>query len=55
MGIFEDEAAADESLRIAADFVSENLASLLGKPEIIRGEVRVYEPGMHLRSGDVGY
>ena len=42
LGVFQDEAGADESVRIAADFVKENLASLLGKPEITKGEVRAH-------------
>lgn len=42
LGVFENEAGADESVRIAADFVRDNLASLLGKPEIIKGAVRAH-------------
>jgi hypothetical protein len=41
-GVFENQAGADESVRIAADFVRENLANLLGKPEIAKGEVRAH-------------
>lgn len=38
--VFEDRAGADESTRIAADFVREHLASLLpNPPEVMAGEV----------------
>lgn len=39
LSVFRDKAGAQESIRIAADFVEEHLATLLGKPEIIQGEV----------------
>jgi hypothetical protein len=39
MSIFRDRAGAEESTRIAARFVEQHLASLLGTPEIIQGEV----------------
>ena len=42
LSVFEDQAGADESVRIAADFVREHLATLLGKPEITKGEVRAH-------------
>lgn len=50
VGIFEDEAGAEESIRLAADFVQKNnLAALLGKPEIIKGQVRAHTLAMSLR------
>jgi hypothetical protein len=42
LGVFESEAGADESVRIAADFVRDNLAALLGKPEVTKGEVKAH-------------
>jgi hypothetical protein len=39
LSVFRDKAGAEESIRIAADFVERHLRSLLGKPEIIQGEV----------------
>lgn len=39
LSLFRDKAGAEESTRIAADFVERHLASLLGTPEIIQGEV----------------
>jgi hypothetical protein len=39
LSVFRDKAGAEESIRIAADFVEQHLRSLLGKPEIIQGEV----------------
>jgi Antibiotic biosynthesis monooxygenase len=39
MSVFRDRAGAEESTRIAANFVEKHLASLLGTPEIIQGEV----------------
>jgi hypothetical protein len=42
MGVFESPAGADESVRIAGDYVRENLAHLLGTPEITKGEVWAY-------------
>lgn len=40
MSVFKDEAGAKESIHIAADFVQRELASMLGKPEVIEGEVK---------------
>jgi hypothetical protein len=39
LSVFRDKAGAEESIRIAADFVEQHLSSLLGKPEIIEGKV----------------
>lgn len=39
LSVFRDKAGAEESIRIAADFVEQHLRSLLGKPEIIQGKV----------------
>ena len=40
LSVFKDKAGADESVRLAADFVSKNLAKLLTqKPEVIEGPV----------------
>jgi hypothetical protein len=39
-GIFKDKAGADESVRLAADFVAKNMSKLLTqKPEVIEGPV----------------
>ena len=41
VSIFQDQAGADESTRLAADFVRQHLAALVeGPPEIQAGEVR---------------
>jgi len=42
LSVFQDKAGAEESVRLAADFVQEHLASLVGKPEIIQGEVQAH-------------
>ena len=43
MGVFEDKAGAEESVRLAAAFVQQHLAGLLGKPEVItQGEVKAH-------------
>lgn len=39
ISVFDTKDGAEESTRTAARFVEEHLASLLGKPELIRGEV----------------
>jgi quinol monooxygenase YgiN len=40
VGVFRDKAGADESVRLAADFVREHLSKLMtSKPEIIEGPV----------------
>jgi quinol monooxygenase YgiN len=44
VGVFEDRAGAEESINMAADFVRQNLASLLpNPPEITAGEVGARE------------
>jgi hypothetical protein len=44
ISVFEDAAGAEESIRMAADFVQENLASLLpNPPEIMAGDVAAQE------------
>jgi heme-degrading monooxygenase HmoA len=44
VSIFQDQAGADESTRLAADWVNQNLASLVqGPPEITAGAVKVYK------------
>ena len=43
-GVFRDKAGADESVRLAADFVRENLAKLMtSKPDIIEGPVVAHD------------
>ena len=43
LSVFQDKAGADESIRIAADFVKTNMAELLSqKPEVIEGPVKVH-------------
>ena len=40
LGVFQDKAGADESVRVAADFVKKELSSIMGgKPEILQGTV----------------
>src|ERR671929_1764304 len=44
VSIFEDQAGAEESIRIATDWVRQNLAALLpNPPEITAGEVEAHE------------
>ena len=40
LSVFQDKAGAEVSVRAAADFVQQQLASLVGRPEIVQGEVR---------------
>ena len=42
LSVFEDKAGAEESVRLAADYVQKHLAALLGKPSITQGEVRAH-------------
>lgn len=42
--VFRDKAGADESVRLAADFVKANLAKLITqKPEVIEGPVKAHD------------
>ena len=42
--VFRDKAGADESVRLAADFVKNNLSDLtLEKPEVIEGPVKAHD------------
>ena len=51
-GFFQDKAAAENSTRLAADWVRDNLAGAVeGPPKVIQGEVRIQER----RPGDAGY
>src|SRR3712207_2014444 len=44
ISVFEDQAGAEESIRMAADFVQQNLASLLpNPPEVMAGDVAAQE------------
>jgi hypothetical protein len=44
LSVFRDKAGADESVRLAADWVKENLSKLLTqKPEIIEGPVKAHD------------
>ncbi len=42
MGVFQDKAGAEESVRLAADYVRQHMASLLGTPEVTQGEVQAH-------------
>jgi hypothetical protein len=42
-GVFQDKAGADESVRLAADYVAKHMAKFLAnKPEVIEGPVTVH-------------
>ena len=44
LSVFEDNAGADESVRLAADYVQKHLSKLLTeKPEVIEGRVRAHD------------
>jgi quinol monooxygenase YgiN len=44
VSVFEDQAGAEESIRLAADFVRQNLPALLtNPPQITSGEVEAHE------------
>ena len=42
MGVFQDKAGAQESVRLAAAYVQQHMSSLLGNPEVTQGEVKVH-------------
>ena len=43
-GVFKDKAGADESVRLAADFVREHMAKFLRqKPEVIEGPIQAHD------------
>jgi hypothetical protein len=42
--VFEDKAGADESVRLAAEYVKQSLSKLLTqKPEIIEGPIKAHD------------
>jgi quinol monooxygenase YgiN len=44
LSVYKDKAGADESVRLAADYVKENLSKLLTqKPEIIQGPIKAHD------------
>ena len=44
LSVFKDKAGADESIRIAAEFVKTHMANLLQqKPEVIEGPVKAHD------------
>jgi hypothetical protein len=44
LSVFQDKAGADESVRLAADYVREHLSNLLTqKPEVIEGPVKAHD------------
>ena len=44
LSVFKDRAGADDSVRLAADWVKENLSKLLiEKPEVIEGPVKAHD------------
>jgi hypothetical protein len=44
VSVFEDQAGAEESVRLASDWVRQNMASLApDPPEVLQGEVRAHE------------
>jgi hypothetical protein len=44
MSVFKDKAGADESIRIAAEYVKEHLSKYLTqKPEVIEGPVKAHD------------
>jgi hypothetical protein len=44
LSVFEDKAGADESIKIAAEFVKAQMANLLTqKPEVIEGPVKAHD------------
>ena len=44
LSVYNDKAGADESIRIAANFVKEHMSTLLAqKPEVIEGPVKAHD------------
>ena len=44
LGVFKDKAGADESVRLAADYVRTKMATLLReKPEIVEGPIKAHD------------
>ena len=44
LSVFQDKGGADESVRLAADYVQKHLSKLLTeKPEVIEGQVKAHE------------
>jgi hypothetical protein len=42
LSVFENQFGADESVRLAGEYVKEHLAAILGTPEITKGDVRAH-------------
>ena len=43
-GVFKDKAGADESVRLAADFIKKELSKLMvQKPEVIEGPIKAHD------------
>ena len=42
LSVFKDKAGADESIRLAADYIQQHMAGLLGKPEVTEGPVKAH-------------
>ncbi len=40
--VFENEAGAEDSVRLAADFAQKHLAGIVGKPEVTIGKVQAH-------------
>jgi hypothetical protein len=54
VSVFEDRAGAEESTRVAGDYISENMASLVpDPPEVLQGEVVAQEAASTLPVGGV--
>ena len=44
VSVFKDKAGADESVRLAADYVQEHLSKfIIQKPEIIQGPIKAHD------------
>jgi hypothetical protein len=54
VSVFEDQAGAEESTRVAGDYIRQNMASLLpDPPEVLQGEVVAHEAASALPVGGV--